>query len=293
MGTRLAEHFLEKGERIRILALPSDRSPLADHDSVEMRFGDISNPDDLRGICEGTTTVYHLAAIILATDESLYEKINAQGTQNIISEARGAGVQHFIYVSSSSVAFPSTTPYSRSKRRAEETVRTSGLNFTIARPTLAYSPTGGQEFNILIDNLRRPPVIPVVGRGETKKRPVYLDDIIQGLIAIHGMAITHGKTYYLSGGEAISLYDFVRLCLDSIGRRRTPIVRVPMWIWLVLAKLAHTFMRTVPHALSWHMIATASQPVDLDPTRAEQDIGYCPRRVSEMLPRVMNKRMSG
>src|SRR6185436_1273261 len=105
MGARLVRGLVEAGWRVRALVLPGDplRARLeALGPACEIREGDVSDPFSLGGLCEGVDTVYHLAAVIIAHDDTVFERVNRDGTTNVVAEARAAGVRHFIYVSSAS-----------------------------------------------------------------------------------------------------------------------------------------------------------------------------------------------
>src|SRR5215471_11332952 len=116
MGRRLVARLLADGFRVRSLVLPGDpeRERLVALGS-EVCEGDVRSPETLRGICAGVDTVYHLAAIIISHDPSVFARINRDGTANILAEADAASVRHFIYVSSASVTYPKRTPYAESK----------------------------------------------------------------------------------------------------------------------------------------------------------------------------------
>ena len=123
MGSVLVRMLAEQKKKVRVVCLPND--PFAariKNAAFDIRYADISNKVDIRNVCEGVQTVYHLAAIIISKDEKAFTAINVEGTRNIIAEAARSGVKHFIYVSSASVTYPAPTPYSLSKRAAEEIV---------------------------------------------------------------------------------------------------------------------------------------------------------------------------
>ena len=72
---------------------------------MDIRIGDITKPETLAGCFDGVETVYHLAAVLIVYDPSLFQKINVEGTRNIIDASIKAGVKHFILVSSASVTY--------------------------------------------------------------------------------------------------------------------------------------------------------------------------------------------
>ncbi len=283
MGCVLVKRLFEKGERIRACILPAD--PFVARINAycaDIRQADVARKASIAGICEGVKTVYHLAAVILARDEGVFERVNTQGTNNLIEEARKAGVEHFIYVSSASVVYPQPTPYSLSKRKAEELVKNSGLSYTIIRPTLVYGPEGGLEFDKYLHYLEKFPIIPFIGNGKALKRPVYVEDVIDGLVAVHKRTETYAKTYNFSGGEAISMLDFSRLCLNLLNKPNKPIVHLPVWLCRSIAWIMKLFIPDPP--LKWQTIAGIMQDADLDPGLAMKELGYNPAKVTGRLP---------
>ena len=230
MGSILVKRLCEAGKTVRVLTLPDDPNvSRVEKLGVDIRYGDISQESQISGVCRDIEIVYHLAAIIVTRDETLFKTINVHGTRNLINAAKKDGVKHFIYTSSASVIYPKPTPYSLSKKYCEELVTASGISYTIIRPTLVYDKgKGGLEFDIYLSYLQRFPVVPFIGRGNALKRPVFVGDIIEGLIAVCHNTTAMGKIYNFSGGEAITMRDFSLLCLKYSGKPDKPIVSLPV-----------------------------------------------------------------
>jgi NADH dehydrogenase len=282
MGARLARGLVGAGWRVRALVLPGDplRARLDDL-PCEVREGDVADAASLRGSCAGVDTVYHCAAVIIAHDDAVFARVNREGTRNLCVEAVSAGVRHFIYVSSASVTYPALTAYGRSKRDAEDIVTgTPGLAYTIVRPTLVYDETGGQEFLMFLRYLQRFPVVPFIGAGHARKRPVWSGDVVDGLLRLAGNPVSLGKTYNLSGGEAIEIGELARLMLRHAGGAR-PFVSVPVPLCRALAAVLARVMERPP--LNRYVIAGMINDADLDPTLATADLGYRPIGVREGL----------
>jgi len=275
MGRRLVRGLLERGARVRGLVLPNDpgRAELIAL-GCEVVEGDLSRPDSLRDITRDIATVYHLAAIILSHDPSVFQRVNLQGTAHLVRAAAESSVEHFIYVSSASVIYPRRTPYAESKLAAEEVLRTqTGLRYTIVRPTLVYDEQGGQEFVIFREFLLRYPVVPFVGSGLARKRPVFSQDVIDGLLLLLENPKSYGKLYNFSGGEPITLIDLARLVLRHAGQRRA-FVHVPVPLCRAVAKVMKAVMKRPPVTES--AIAGLVNHADLDPAEAIADLGYRP-----------------
>jgi nucleoside-diphosphate-sugar epimerase len=281
MGARLVARLRREGHHVRALVLPHDRlrtriEPLG----CEIYEGDVSDAATLPGLCDDIDTVYHLAAVIISHDASVFERINRLGTSNLVAESVRSRVRHFIYVSSASVTYPRRTPYAESKLAAERVVQAAApqLAYTIVRPTLVYEPGGGQELMMFLDYLRRFPVVPFIGAGRAIKRPVWSEDVVDGLLRLADNPKALGKTYNFSGAEPISMRALASLLLEHLDRPR-PILPVPVPLCRALA-LAMRLVSARP-PLTSSAIAGIVNDADLDPGEAMRDLGYRPLGVRE------------
>jgi nucleoside-diphosphate-sugar epimerase len=279
MGARLTARLRAGGWRVRALVLPGD--PLrarVDALGCDVREGDVSDATSLAGICEGVDVVYHLAAVIIAHDPRVFQRVNRDGTANVVAEAHKSGVSQLVYVSSASVVYPRRTRYAESKLEAERIVQASGLPYTIVRPTLVYEQGGGQELMMFLAYLRRFPIVPFIGAGKALKRPVWSEDIVDGLLKLANLPKAHGKTYNFSGSEAITMRELADLLLLHHDRPR-PFVHLPVWLCRALAAVLARVMKRPP--LTSSAIAGIVNDANLDPAEAILDLGYAPRGVRD------------
>ncbi len=276
MGQALVAGLIKKGWKVRVFDQPGTAMERLD---VDLRHGDITDLSTMEGLFDGVGTCFHLAAVLIAQDPEVFERVNVGGTRNIVEGAEAAGVRHFIFVSSASVVYLKTTQYSLSKRECERIVQSqASMHFTIVRPTLAYNEHGGQEFRMFLEFLRRFPIVPFVGGGEAKKRPVYVDDLVRGFLAIPGNAKAFEKTYNFSGGSTVSMREFAELTMrhHKIDKRILPI---PVWLCRLVAAAMELTMKEP--LLTWNGIAGVTQDAELDNASAREDLGYNPIGVRE------------
>lgn len=90
-----------RGTRVRALVrtVPDDGGRAG---SVEWVRGDLTDPDTVRGLCEGARVVVHLASYI-GGDEQLCEAVNVDATRALMAEARRAGVRRVVHLSTAAV----------------------------------------------------------------------------------------------------------------------------------------------------------------------------------------------
>jgi nucleoside-diphosphate-sugar epimerase len=275
VGARLVRGLVEQGRQVKALVLPDDpfRQRL-DGIACQVVTGDITRPESLAGLCTEVRCVYHLAAVLLSNDPQVFERVNVQGTRNVLAAAGSAGVGHFIYVSSASVVYPRPTPYSHSKLMAERLVLAQrGMHFTIVRPTLVYERQGGEEFLRFQRYLRAFPVVPFIGPGRAMKRPVYAGDLMDGLLRLAENPKAFDQTYHFSGGEAVSIAELARLILAQHGSRKR-FVHLPVAMCETLAMVL-SWVSDNPW-LTCSAIAGVTQDADLDNAQARRDLDYHP-----------------
>lgn len=284
LGSRLVAGLVADGHRVRALTLPGD--PLVsrlDGVDCEIVYGDIADDASLAGLFDGVSTVYHLAAIIIAQSDEVLRRINVEGTRNAVRRAAEAGASHFVYCSSAAAINPRSSVYALTKQAAEQIVRGEGrMRWTIARPTLIYERGGGQEFLLFLASLLKYPVVPFVGSGRARKNPVLADDVVRGLRAIAGNDRTYGRIYNLSGGEEIGIAELARLMLKHQGVRK-PFIHIPLPLCRLAAWAMEGTMRRPP--LTRYAISRIEEEAALDNSSARRDLGYDPIGVREGLAR--------
>ncbi len=284
MGAALVRGLLARGNQVRVIDLPNHPDAHAlDGTGAEVVLGDITRPETIRDAFHGVETIYHLAAVILSHDPTVFERVNVAGTRHMVEGGTRCGARHFIYVSSISVTYAEQTPYSRSKRECERLVQSQeAMKWTIIRPSLSYNERGGQEFMLFYRYLERCPIVPFVGDGKALKNPVHVDDLMRGFLAVPNNHWTYGKVYNFCGSEEISIGALAKLMLRQKGRRK-PFLYIPASVCRMIADVMKVLMRRPP--LTRSAIAGLIQDAAPDWSEASRDLGYDPIGVTEGLAR--------
>ena len=169
--------------------------------------------------------VVHAASAMLPNPPALIQRVNVEGTRNMLAFAERAGATRFVYLSAVSAVYARLNSYGRSKAEAERLVRESGLPHTILRPTMVYGPGGGLHFAKLVAVAEKIPLIfPVLGSGTARLQPVWIDDVVDAIMLVLDEPRAHGRTYNLSGATALPFRGCGR---DPPGAAATPLAGPP------------------------------------------------------------------
>lgn len=233
VGRGAVSELLKKGHAIRLLTHVEEEAAEWP-EGVECWPASISDQNRLRGCAEGCDLVMHVAGIMEESPPELtYESVNVEGTRSIVREAERCKVGRLIYVSSLG-AEEGTSPYHRSKRRAEEVVRGFAGGWIILRPGNVYGP-GDEVISLLLTMVRSLPVVPVIGSGDDQFQPIWIEDLAAALSESVRRTDLHGRVLQLAGDERTSLNEILDKLSEITGRNPT---RVPIPPFLASAGIS-------------------------------------------------------
>jgi NADH dehydrogenase len=238
-GRYITRRLLLRGRRVRNLTGHPDRENEFG-DRVTVYPLDFGRPHRLVDALRGVETLYNTYWVRFPYRGMTYEDA-VRNTGALIKAAEEAGVRRIVHISITNARMDSPFPYFRGKGLVEEAVVRSGLSYAIIRPTVIF----GAE-DILINNiawfLRRFPVFAVMGRGEYRVQPVFVDDVAR--LAVSAGQGEENVTLDAVGLETYTFDELVRLIRSSV-RSRARLVHVPPRLALLLTRLVGLVLKDV------------------------------------------------
>jgi nucleoside-diphosphate-sugar epimerase len=248
IGGCLAER-LQTEAQVQVVALarhPEKGRRLAEL-GVAVVQGDITNPVSLERAVARCDVVFHTAAWVSekGSKAEIYA-VNVAGTENIVRAAELARVQRFVHVSSCAVYGSlqqfnidentpvrlTGKPYADSKVLAERVVlQADRLPVVVARPSQVYGPRSYQ-FSIRPVELIKAGKMALIDGGRFLCKPVYIDNLIDGLILCAQVDVAVGEPINFSDGNPVSWRDFFGAYGRMVGIDSLPSIPFPV-AWLV------------------------------------------------------------
>jgi NADH dehydrogenase len=212
---------------------------------VEFRIGDARDASTLRSSLSGCGAVVHLAAIAIEKKGESYRESNTAATERLISAARTQNVQRIIFMSQNGADSRSPYPFLRSKGVAQDSVKTSGLAWTILRPSVIFGPED-QFVNVLGRLIRlTPKIFPLPGGGTARFQPIAVDDVARVVRLSLEKKDTVHQVYDLGGAVPLTLHDITERILIAMGTKRK-LVPVPVKLLRPIVALAQRFLPNPP-----------------------------------------------
>jgi len=280
MGTRLVRLLLARGEAVRVLDMDRDGVRVRmESMGVEFRSIDIAKPDGLTEALEGASAVVHLAALLLAHgQDTKLDLVNREGTRNLLDASRSAGVRRFVHISSISVCYRRQNPYSISKQESEVLVRSSGLDWTILRPTLAWGDPAAAEYGKFHSIAWKWPILPLPDGGRALKTPVHVDDLAHAFVACLDEPRSIGRILALAGPRQVALGEMAREIRRACGTRGLTLP-IPVFLAETFARRIAPLCRRIgiPPLLDWQTLTGLVEDACPSSKEASDLLGWSPR----------------
>jgi dihydroflavonol-4-reductase len=301
IGNVLVRDLLARGEQVRALVLPGEDLTPLDGLKLEVVVGDVLDRDALQKAFEGVSLAYHLAGIIsiMPGVNEMVQRVNVQGTRNVLEAARLASVKRLVYTSSihalarvphgttidESIPFDPDNPvgeYDRSKAQATLAVLEAvqdGLDAVIVCPTGVIGPNDyrGSEMGKLIEECAESkPQLYVEGAYDF----VDVRDVSRGL-TLAGEKGQAGEVYILSG-ERITVQGMLDL-VEHVTGKHLKRFKIPMWLARFITHFTPTYYRLTRQTPRFtpYSLETISSNSEISHAKAHQELGYQPRTLRQ------------
>lgn len=261
----------------RLVAAGHEPSALARTETAAQRIralgatpipGDLDDPASVDGAFadSGAETLVNLASLGFGH------------APTIVAAAEEAGLKRAVFISTTSIFTRLATASKPVRVAAEDTVRASGLDWTIIRPTMIYGRPGDRNMARLLRGLRRLPILPLPGGGVGLQQPVHVDDLAAAIVNALDRPVTARQAYDVAGPEPLTLRTIIEEAGRAVGRR-PKLMPVPLAPVVGLVRL-YEAVAPSPRLKAEQLARLAEdKAVEIGPARA--DLGFDPRSFAE------------
>jgi uncharacterized protein YbjT (DUF2867 family) len=243
VGPKVVHALRAREHGVRALVRRPERAKTLQAWGCELARGDMSDPASLARAVEGCETVVHLVSLIQGSRED-FERVMERGTRDLVAAAQAADVSRFVLMSAlgTSEGNRELTPYFHGKWEMEQALERSGLERVVFRPSFVFGRDGG-VLPTFLRQVRLAPLTPVVGSGEERFQPIWVDDVAAFFAQSVDLPEAANRTFEIAGPDVVSWNDFYARVKQVLGLRRGT-VHVPVG----LARAAAAVVERLPRA---------------------------------------------
>ena len=289
VGGALIERLRSEGWDVRALARSDRAASSVRERGAEPVMGDLDNLQ-----VEDCEIVFHAAAKVGDFgDPAEFERVNVQGTRNVVAACRTGGVRRLVHVSTEAALMggqplvnvdesaplrpDSPVLYSSSKAKAEEIVGLADLETVVVRPRFVWG-KGDTTLLPQIVDLVRSGRFRWVGSGRQLTATTHIDNTVEGLW-LGATRAPAGGVYFVTDGEPVVFRDFLTALVATQGVE-IPDKSVPPAVAGAAARAAEGIWRLLRRRgnppITRFAVWVSSQECTIDISRAERELGYRP-----------------
>ncbi|HVU75130.1 MAG TPA: NAD-dependent epimerase/dehydratase family protein [Mycobacteriales bacterium] len=287
IGSRLRTACAERGWDVTGVDIRATDGVLA---------GDVTEPGAWTRLLDGADVVVHTAALVGERgDAAAFDRVNVDATGVVLAAAAKAGVGRTVHVSSIVVhgasfpvppggvleddrVRPTGNPYTDTKIAAEHLALLAaarGQPVVIVRPGDVYGPGSAQWTVRPVEMLQRRQLM-LIGGGHGVLCPVYIADLVDGLVAAATAEAALGEVFHVTGGVGVTAREFFGRYAAMLGKRGIPSVpRAVVRATGPAARLARRWGRDLP--VSPRTLEYIEHPGPYSNAKARDVLGWTPR----------------
>jgi len=265
-GSRVVPLLLKNGYEVRCLyRVSSNRSSLAGL-NIEWAVGDVSDLQSLTSAMQGADALVNIASLGFGHADS------------IISAAKNAGIQRAVFISTTAIFTQLNAGSKKVRVTAELAIETSGLKYTILRPTMIYGSPRDRNMWRLIRFMRVFPVVPIFGDGRYLQQPIYVDDVAQAMVSCLSSDNTIGKSYNIAGKHPLTYNDVI----DTIAKQMNKhVLKIHVPSKPVVSLLQFFERIRLPFPIKAEQVLRLNEDKDFSYAEAQKNFGFSPLAFEE------------
>jgi uncharacterized protein YbjT (DUF2867 family) len=259
VGRHVVRELLARGCRVRALVRSTQKAREALPAGVDLVVGSVLDGKAPAELLKGADACIHLVGIIreVRSEGQTFERMHVDATRAMTDACAAAGVRRFVHMSALGASPDGKATYQKTKFQGEQTVRRSGLDWTIFRPSFIHGADG--EFVQMVSDMcsgQAPPwyFIPYFGRTVTDDRvplggvslepakiqPVAVEDVATAFAEALNRPQTIGEIYTLVGPDVLTWPEVLTFFRDTLpgASHGMPVAAVPGDVSVIAAKAA-------------------------------------------------------
>jgi uncharacterized protein YbjT (DUF2867 family) len=284
LGRRIVGRLCEHGFAVRVATRHPQRGETAfARGHVDAVAADVHDERSVVQALAGAQGAVNAVSLYVERANETFHAIHVEAARRVALLALRTGVERLVHVSGLGADPASPSPYIRKRGEGEQAVRAAFADAVVVRPAVMFGPDDA-FLSAMLQLLRRLPVFPMFGRGETRLQPVSVEDVGEAIARLMEQRGALPKVVECAGPRVYSYAELLRSVAREAGVRRA-LIPVPFAVWRILARAAEVLPHPPVTRNQVELMEIDNVPTPRTPGLV--DLGVAPGSLEETLRRMV------
>ncbi len=243
LGRPVVRRLLGRGFSVRVASRRPERGAAKFGETASaLKFvaADVSDAASVNAAVAGAFAAVNAVSLYVERGDQTFRAIHVEAAARVADCARKARLAHLAHISGIGADPRSGSPYIRSRGEGEAAVHAAFGEATIVRPAVMF---GRDDAFLapLAGMMRRFPVFPLFGRGQTMLQSAYVDDVAEAIARAIDLPAPP-RLCELAGPRMFTYEELLQTIARHLGTHPV-LVPVPFGAWRMLAFVAEALSR--------------------------------------------------
>jgi NADH dehydrogenase len=289
LGRHVVRCLARRGFRVRVAVRRPDLAfflqPLGNVGQISFAQANLRYRASIDAAVKGSDHVINCVGLLYPSGRNTFDAVQDFGARAVAEAVRAQGCG-LTQISAIGADVESASTYARSKGRAERSILATVPDAVIIRPSVMFGPED-TFYNRFAEMMLSMPFLPLIGGGQTRFQPVFVDDVAEAVARAVEGRVAGGKIYEFGGPEVKSLKDIYEEIM-AITYREKRMVSLPFGIASLIGSVNSLIPFVKPTITSDQVTLLRSDNVVSGTAMAEgrtlQGLGIDPTLAGAILP---------
>ncbi len=227
-GRFVCKELKEKGKKFSVILRPGSDTSWMVFNNIPIYFADLTNVGQLSNVLNDCQCLINLASIGFGAADPIIKACEIVKTERVV------------FISSTSIFTYLNSNSKKTRLRAEESIKSSSLNWTIIRPTMIYGSPNDRNMIKLIKWIDNYPFLPIFGSGLSSQQPVNVKDLAWLIVEILNNKKSYLEIFNISGKRPLTFNEVVGIISRGLNKTTIKIYlpyKLMAWFFLLLERI--------------------------------------------------------
>ncbi|MEI6462235.1 MAG: NAD(P)H-binding protein [bacterium] len=181
--------------------------------------------------------IINAVGIIKETKTNTFESAHVEYVNKLLEAGKKNNLKLFVQISALGVGENIQTEYYKSKEKAEEIIKSSGIPYTIIRPCMLFG-KGDKSLSFFLKIMKTLHILPIFSGGKYLIQPLHIDDLTSLVTNVIGSSRYANRIIEIAGPKTYMYKEMIKAIKKS-KKTKALLINIPTFLSKAIALIGN------------------------------------------------------